>query len=603
MCPLEFLKGVEDKFQQSSFGKATSIMLIMVLGGMLFAARHACALPSGFVDELVATGLSRPLAMAFAPDGRLFITEQGGSVRVLKGGALLSTPFAKLNVDSELDRGLLGLAFHPNFPASPYLFVYHTVPGASPTLPSHNRITRFEVSGDVAKPGSATTILDLDNLSLQFKGHQGGAIYFGKDGKLYVAVGDNHISSNAQSLLTRLGKMLRINVDGSIPSDNPSSFPGVAGSTVGVYQSIWAVGLRNPFTFDVQPDTGKIFINDVGEAAYEEIDPGVSGANYGWPTVEGPSGSADFVNPTYAYTHQANAVPQGCAISGGAFYNPSLASFPSAYIGKYFFADYCSSWIYYVDPLNPGTPTLFTSGLNGPQGLTVGPEGALYYLQQSDGRLRRIRYTGTVKQAMVVSANQLDIGEGANAVVLLRLAKKPTTNVQVSISRGRSDPSVSSTPASVTFTPTNWNISRSVTISAAQDSDNLDGGATIFFRSSGLPTVQAWVTAVDNDRPAGSPRAIIAFPRNADVVSGTMAEFFGNGPHDGSLSKAEFYIDGKLRYTDPVDPSEPGHFHFNGGHRMWNTTGLSNGTHLLTMRVYDKNGSSGGHTIRAGVSN
>ena len=181
------------------------------------------------------------------------------------------------------ERGLLGVALHPNFPSNGYVYLYHTVPGT----PAHNRVTRFTADGDVALSGSAVPILDLDNLR-NARNHNGGAIHFGKDGKLYVAVGENAQPANAQSLANRLGKMLRLNADGTIPPDNPSTFPLIAGATTGANRSIWAVGLRNPFTFAFQPHSGAMLINEVGAATFEEINAGAAGANYGWPADRRP---------------------------------------------------------------------------------------------------------------------------------------------------------------------------------------------------------------------------------------------------------------------------------------------------------------------------
>ena len=184
----------------------------------LALARPASAVPDGFRDELVTGGLRLPTAMAMAPDGRVFIAEQAGALRVVKGGALRPTPFVSLRVNSVGERGLLGVALHPNFATNGYVYLYHTVPGS----PAHNRVTRFTAAGDVARAGSAVTILRLDDLR-DATNHNGGAIHFGKDGKLYVAVGENAQPANAQSLATRLGKILRINADGSIPARQPDA--------------------------------------------------------------------------------------------------------------------------------------------------------------------------------------------------------------------------------------------------------------------------------------------------------------------------------------------------------------------------------------------
>src|SRR5436190_22494254 len=185
---------------------------------------------------------------------------------------MLATPFLSLTVDSFSERGLLGIAFDPNFATNHFVYVYYTVPGD----PAHNRVSRFTANGDVALAGSEFVLVDLDNLS-GAGNHNGGAIHFGPDDKLYVAVGENANAANSQTLNNRLGKVLRINSDGSIPSDNP-----FFNNATGLNRVIWALGLRNPFTFAFQPNTTRMFINDVGQSLQEEIDDGIAGSNYGW---------------------------------------------------------------------------------------------------------------------------------------------------------------------------------------------------------------------------------------------------------------------------------------------------------------------------------
>jgi glucose/arabinose dehydrogenase len=316
--------------------------------------------------------------MDFAPDGRLFVCLQTGQLRVIKNGVLLGTPFVTLTVDSFNERGLLGVTFDPGFATNQFVYVYYTVPGT----PAHNRVTRFTANGDVAAAGSETVILELDNLT-DAGNHNGGAIHFGPDGKLYVAVGENANAANAQSLNNRLGKMLRINADGSLPSDNPMTFPGIAGSTSGANRAIWAVGLRNPFTFGFQPGVGRMFINDVGEGTWEEINDGIAGSNYGWSICEG---FCSPPNPTYRdplFEYPRN--PGNCtAIVGGAFYNPPINQFPAEYAGKYFFGDLCAGWIHVFDPPS-STASDFAMGISTLVDLKVGPEGSLYYLAQGNG--------------------------------------------------------------------------------------------------------------------------------------------------------------------------------------------------------------------------
>ena len=165
--------------------------------------------PADFGQVVVANGITDPTTMAFAPDGRIFVAQQAGKLRVIKNNALLPTPFISLTVSSSGERGLLGIAIDPDFLTNNYIYLYYTVPGSPP----HNRISRFTADGDVALVGSESIVLELDPLSGATI-HNGGAMHFGKDGKLYVAIGENGTSSNAQNLDTYHGKLLRINKDG-----------------------------------------------------------------------------------------------------------------------------------------------------------------------------------------------------------------------------------------------------------------------------------------------------------------------------------------------------------------------------------------------------
>lgn len=342
---------------------------------------NGATLPPGFTETQVANGFASPTAMELSPDGRVFVCQQSGQVRVIKNGVLLPTPFASLAVDSSGERGLLGIAFDPNFSTNNFIYLYYT-PSAS--SPRRNQVSRFTANGDVAAAGSEVVILTLDNLSAATN-HNGGAIHFGSDGKLYVAVGDNANGANSQTLSNRLGKMLRLNSDGTIPTDNP-----FFNTASGLNRSIWALGLRNPFTFAFQPNTGRMFINDVGQSTWEEINDGIAGSNYGWPTTEGPTSNPNFRAPLFAYGHSSSETG-GCAITGGTFYNPATSQFPSSYVGKYFFADLCSGWIRVLDPAN-NTDSGFATGIANVVDLRVAADGSLYYLAFGSGAVVRIQY-------------------------------------------------------------------------------------------------------------------------------------------------------------------------------------------------------------------
>src|SRR6185436_4329519 len=161
-------------------------------------------------------------------------------------------------------------------------------------------------------------------------------------------------------------------------------------TATGVNRAIWALGLRNPFTFAFQRGGSRMFINDVGEVTFEEINDGLAGANYGWPTTEGPTANPSFVSPLFWYGHGAGP-STGCAITGGVFYNPAQTQFPAQYTGKYFFADFCSGWINVFDP-GTGTSAPFAQGISNPVDLQLSANGSLYYLARGSGSLRRVTY-------------------------------------------------------------------------------------------------------------------------------------------------------------------------------------------------------------------
>jgi glucose/arabinose dehydrogenase len=341
----------------------------------------------GFSESTVASGLSAPSAMAFAPDGRLFITEQTGALRVVKNDTLFAIPFVTLKVDSRGERGLLGVAFDPDFANSGFVYVYYTVPGRKGS-PVHNRVSRFTAAGDRAARRSEKILVELDNLT-SASNHNGGALAFGPDGKLYVAVGENNDGANATTLANRLGKILRINPDGSIPADNPF-FTRAAGPN----RAIWAIGLRNPFNIAFDPASGRMHVNDVGEHTWEEINQGVAGSNYGWPATEGPTARARFRAPVHAYRH-GDSTTTGNAIVGAAFYSPAARTFGKRYAGDYFFADLSSGWIRRLDTATRGT-ALFATGISVPVALAVNDDGSLWYLARGTGDttgvVRRIQH-------------------------------------------------------------------------------------------------------------------------------------------------------------------------------------------------------------------
>jgi glucose/arabinose dehydrogenase len=503
------------------------------------------SLPSGFAETQVASGLASPTAMAFAPDGRLFVCQQSGALRVIKNGALLGTPFVTLNVDSAGERGLLGVAFDPAFANNNFVYLYYTA--TTPT--THNRVSRFTANGDTAAPSSEFVILELDDLS-GATNHNGGALHFGSDGKLYIAVGENANGLNSQTLGNLLGKMLRINPNGSIPADNP-----FFNTALGKNRAIWALGLRNPFTFDIQPGTGRIFINDVGQNTWEEINDGIAGSNYGWPDTEGSTNDPRFRSPLFSYGHTVSATT-GCAIAGGAFYNPLTEQFPSEYVGDYFFADLCSGWIRRFDPA-AGTAVGFASGISSPVDLKVWSDGSLYYLARGSGSntgvVFKIQYTAS--QAPSISVHPVDqtVTVGFSATFTVGANGTPPLNYQWQRG-GANIPGANSS---------------SYTLQSALMSDNGAQFRCVVSNAVGNATSDFATLTVVANRP---PTATITQPAAGSSYSGGQTINFagtGNDPEDGTLPAAAFTWMIDFHHDDHTHPA------------LQPTSGITSGTFVV----------------------
>lgn len=342
--------------------------------------------PGQFNRQVLVTGLSAPTAMCQLPDGRILVTQQGGQVAVIKNGVLLPTPFISLTVDDFFERGLLSIVAHPDFANNGFVYMYHTVPAVG-TTPAFNRVVRVTAVGDVAQAGSLVQLFRLEALGAG--NHNGGSLQFGRDGMLYVGVGENAVPSNAQSTSNCLGKLLRVSpVDGAPASGNPFPTSGCP--------RIWALGLRNPYTFAVAPEPlpSWIFVNDVGQNSFEEVNNVTRGGNYGWPTTEGFHSNPSFLQPVVSYSHDV-----GNVITGGTFYYapPGAAfPFPAQYQGQYFFADFGGSWVASVAPgalptTYTGAPT-FATDTDSPVDLEVTADGDLLVLSYSQGQVVRYRF-------------------------------------------------------------------------------------------------------------------------------------------------------------------------------------------------------------------
>ena len=361
--------------------------LVLCIVSLALGAFGLAQLPAGFTDTAVVTGLSQPDAMAFAPDGRIFVAEKTGAIKVVVGGNVVST-FTTINVSSDVERGVLGLAIDPDFSNHPYLYVYYTTNSLSldPPPTPKNRVSRFTVDGNLAVLGSEVIL--LDDIASDAGNHNAGCLRFAPDGTLYIATGDGgEFHANSQDLTNLSGKILRINKDGSIPNTNP--FFG----SLSDRNEIFVYGLRNPFRFSFRPGTSKLYIGDVGENTWEEVNVGVPGGNYGWNIYEGPTNVAGFISPAFYYMHTNT---QSAAIVGGLFM--AGKRFAPPYDGSYFYGDYVRSVIRRV-VFNSGNVYVadfdFTNA-NTPVDFAEGPDGALYYVSINQGSVRHIVYKTTL---------------------------------------------------------------------------------------------------------------------------------------------------------------------------------------------------------------
>ncbi len=533
----------------------------------------SAGVPSGFaVQSVVPTGISSPTAMKFAPDGRLFVCEQGGRLVIIKNGQLVSRSFVNLTtkVNSAGERGLLGVAFDPNFATNQFVYLYYTA--NSPTV--HNRVSRFTASGDQAVPGSEVVILELESLS-DATNHNGGAIHFGPDGKLYVAQGENANGAYAQTLSNRLGKILRINPNGTIPTDNP-----FYNTATGVNRAIWALGLRNPFSFAFQPGStvNRIYINDVGEDSWEEFNEGIAGSNYGWPNTEGVTSNSSYRSPLHAYGHGIGSTT-GCAIVGSAFYNPGIVNFPAPYVGKYFFADYCSGWIRYYAPAT-GTVSGFATGIASPIDLKVGPDGKLYYLAigsgSTTGGVFRITYTGSLVPSITTHPASQTVPNGGSATFSVTASGTGPLSYQwqrngVNISGARS-PSYSIGPVT-----------------------SADHGATfrvVVANAAGSVTSNSATLSVTSNRP---PTATISAPAtNSRYRGGDTILYSGSGTdaEDGPLPASAFTWEVLFHHDTHTHPFIAPRSGSKSGSFVIPTTGHteSNVWHRIHLTVTDSGG-------------
>ena len=413
--------------------------LILLCVAFLIPQFASAALPSGFEMQTVAEGFNLPTKIAFSADGRIFVAEKNGTVRVIKNGALNTEPVIRLtDVNTYGDRGLIGMALDPNFVSNGYmylLYTYENTPGSNIAGIKTGRLVRVTVINDTAIESSKVVLLGTvggtvitpscdnypttsDCIASDSLSHSVGGLRFGPDGKLYVTLGDGASfdyadtrALRAQDLNSLAGKMLRINTDGTAPADNPF----YTGSPTANRSKVYAYGLRNAFRFTFRPGNNALVAGDVGWSTWEEIDVIQPGANLGWPCREGgtttpqglgctPNGVA--TDPVYSYIHDANGAG---AVVGGGFSTGS--AYPASFANTYFFGDYAQNFIKTME-FNASNQMVSVSnfadgadGTNGPVDIEVGPEGNIYFLAIYTGELKKITHTlGNRKPIATINA-------------------------------------------------------------------------------------------------------------------------------------------------------------------------------------------------------
>jgi len=367
-------------------------------GRQLFAA----TLPDGFSETLVIAGLSRPTDQAFLPDGSILVTQKTGELRVIKNGVLQSANALKLAVDTAGDRGLNAVEIDSNYATNRFIYVvYMTADPARPNQPPNNsigRLSRFTMNAAGTSVASGSELILLNDIPNLTGFHMGGFLGFGADGMLYLGTGDGGATSDSinsgvqvysQDLSRLDGKILRINArnpQNLIPSDNPYV------NTPGARPEVWAIGLRNAFSGAFRPNSSDLYIADVSQDLYEEINRITKGANYGWNQVEGPSNNPAYTDPVYYYDHAAGRASP----TGVMFYDAN--TFPGVYKGKMFFGDYSQNWIQILD-VDTGVVTPFATNTPSVLRIDASPDGGFYYTSFEQGRIYKITYTGTANRA------------------------------------------------------------------------------------------------------------------------------------------------------------------------------------------------------------
>ncbi|MBW7883365.1 MAG: PQQ-dependent sugar dehydrogenase [Caldilineaceae bacterium] len=569
----------------------TVLTVLMVAGLLLPPAGVASAqggfnLPHGFVQEMVVGGLMLPTSFAMAPDGRIFITEKAGRVRVFHNGELLSEPFIDITgeVNDAADRGLMGIAVHPNWPRQPYLYLAYVYD--PPAAKSHNtggaRVSRvLRLSADpnnlnkaqdgsgVVIAGTNSTFENIGNpdqgdavpfscldgngqpvrdcIPTEGTAHTIDMLKFGPDGSLYVSVGDGIVNSKGNSraldINSLAGKILRVN---PMTGEGYSSNPFYDGDPNSNRSKVFALGMRNPFRFTIDPRNGQVIVGDVGNEKWEEINVGGPGANFGWPCYEGPYEAATYANcdafrsGEWTVTHAVHSYPhtlepqRGSAIGGDLYLG---RSFPALYRGAYFYHDFNGGVLNFLTFNRDGSAVdnEFATNVPGIVQITAADD-ALYVLSVILGGIWRIRYV-----------------PGGNKPPTAAAAADPTGGkapLDVSFSSRRSTDPENSIVAYL------WDFGDGETSSAANpthayEENGVYAVVLTVTDSAGLTSSDTLEIAVGSEPPVAR---ILAPGDGAKFRIGETVTFRGEGidPDDGELAGRSLQWTGLLHHGEHI---------------------------------------------------
>lgn len=533
--------------------KNITLKLLIISISFIVGTQTAYAVPpAGFQTETVIAGFDLPTSAQYAPDGRIFVAEKGGAVKIVRDGVILPTPFYQLtNVNTYGDNGLIGMALDPNFSVNGYVYlsyVYDSTPGLNNQGPKTGQVIRITANGNVAVAGSEVVLIGsvvgdalnpsctdypdgTDCIASDHSAHTTDSLAFGLDGKLYVSIGDgadfngvDPLTFRAQNLDSLNGKVLRINTDGTAPVDNPF----YNGNPNANRSKVWYYGLRNPFRLSVHPSTGKIYVGDVGWFSFEEVNFGDPGSNFGWPCREGmgvtPSYNcsvANTINPLYSYPHDLNGAG---SITGGIFYTGN--SYPSNYNGQYFFGDYSQNWIKTLQENSSTTSTVTDFMLSG-------ADGPVYFFADSNGDINYISiYTGSINKITYTTGNRTPIAVATSS------ATSGLAPLQVSFDgTGSNDPDNDS----ITFV---WDFGDGATSTATTTSHTYTNNGTYLptltvTDSYGATSTMQMRIIVGNIAPTAT---IVNPPNNSFYVGGQYIPLVGSATdfEDGILPESAY---------------------------------------------------------------